>query len=151
MPAKKTMTNQQLKLVKQSWVLLREVNPALLGDVFYGRLFSTYPTLRAMFKGPMDSQYQKFVDMLSIIVARLDRPDTVAGQLSQLAQSHEGYGVKPEHYEPVGEALLWTLERGLGNDWNDQVRQAWIVCYESLTQAMLDPSAGATGAELPTQ
>ncbi|GAB3225107.1 globin domain-containing protein [Spirosoma arcticum] len=131
------MTNQQLTLVKQSWKLLRDVDPAILGDVFYGRLFITYPTLRSMFRGSMESQYQKFVDMLSIIVARLDRPDAVAQEIGQLAKSHEGYGVKPEHYEPVKEALLWTLERGLGNDWNDEVKRAWDVCYDSITLAML--------------
>lgn len=85
----------------------------------------------------MDSQYQKFVDMLSIIVARLDRPDTLIQEISQLARSHEGYGVKPEHYIAVREALLWTLERGLGNDWNEDVQQAWVACYDSLTQSML--------------
>ena len=132
------MTTQQLTLVKQTWKLLRQVDPALLGDVFYGRLFIKSPAFRSMFKESMESQYQKFVDMLSIIVARLDRPDAVAQEIGQLARSHEGYGVKPEHYGPVKEALLWTLEQGLGNDWNDAVRQAWEVCYDSITQAMLE-------------
>lgn len=131
------MTNQQLLLVKQSWKLLREIDPAVLGDVFYGRLFIKYPSLRPMFKGSMESQYQKFVDMLSTIVARLDRPDTVAQEIGQLARSHEGYGVKPEHYTAVGEALLWTLERGLGTDWNDDVRRAWEACYDAITRSML--------------
>lgn len=132
------MTNQQLLLVKQSWKLLREVDPAVLGDVFYGRLFIKYPSLRLMFKESMESQYQKFVDMLSIIVARLDRPDTIAKEVGQLARSHEGYGVKPEHYAAVKEALLWTLERGLGNDWNADVRRAWEVCYDAITRSMLE-------------
>jgi len=131
------MTTHQLTLVKQSWTLLREVDPAVLGDVFYGRLFFNYPSLRPMFTGPMDRQYQKFIDMLSILVARLDRPQVVEQEISQLGQSHRHYGVKAEHYEPVKEALLWTLERGLGNDWNDDIRQGWIACYDRLTQAML--------------
>jgi len=131
------MTNQQLQLVKQTWKLLREVDPAVLGDVFYGRLFFKHPALRPMFKGPMESQYQKFVDMLSIIVARLDRPDAVAQEISGLARSHEGYGVQPHHYENVKDALLWTLERGLGTDWNADVQQAWTACYDALTYAML--------------
>lgn len=131
------MTNYQLQLVKHTWKLLREVDPAILGDVFYERLFSQHPALRSMFKGSMTSQYQKFVDMLSMIVARIDRPDSIAAEISQLAQSHERYGVKPAHYIAVREALLWTLERGLGNDWNDEVERAWVACYDVLTQAML--------------
>jgi hemoglobin-like flavoprotein len=132
------MTHYQQKLVKQSWKLLREINPALLGDVFYGRLFLHYPHLRAMFTGPMDRQYQKFVDMLSFIVARLDRPDTMADEIRELTRSHAGYGVKLQHYAPVKESLLWTLERGLGHDWNEQTRQAWETCYDLLTQAMTE-------------
>lgn len=132
------MTHSQLLLVKQSWKLLREIDPALLGDVFYGRLFMDYPALRLMFTGSMERQYQKFVDMLSIIVARLDRPDTIAQEIRDLARSHNEYGVKPEHYAPVKKALLWTLEKGLGNDWNDEVQQAWEACYDSLTRAMLE-------------
>ena len=130
------MTNQQLQLVKQSWKLLREVDPAILGDVFYSRLFSQQPALRSMFKGSMERQYQKFIDMLSMIVARLDQPDKATLEINQLSQSHAGYGVKAEHYTAVREALLWTLEHGLENDWNDAVKQAWIDCYDVLTQSM---------------
>ncbi len=133
------MTNQQIVLVKQTWSLLREVEPTLLGDVFYGRLFSQSPALRSMFRGPMESQYQKFVDMLSMIVARFDRPDTIALEINQLARTHAEYGVKPEQYAAVREALLWTLEQGLGNDWNDTVQQAWVACYDSLAQSMMHP------------
>ncbi|GAB4029413.1 globin domain-containing protein [Spirosoma jeollabukense] len=132
------MTNQQLQLVQQTWKLLREVDPTVLGDVFYGQLFRTYPALRPMFTGSMDRQYKKFIDMLSIIVARLDRPTIVAQDISQLGRTHTGYGVKPEHYVAVKEALLWTLERGLGNDWNGAVQQAWVACYDELTQFMLE-------------
>ncbi|QMW07024.1 hemoglobin [Spirosoma foliorum] len=132
------MTNQQLQLVKQTWKLLREIDPSVLGGVFYGRLFFKYPALRPMFNRSMESQYQKFVDMLSIIVARLDRPDTVAQEIGMLARSHAGYGVQPTHYEDVKEALLWTLERGLGLDWNTDVQQAWIGCYDAITQLMLE-------------
>jgi hemoglobin-like flavoprotein len=130
------MTNQQLQLVKRSWKLLREVDPAILGDVFYSRLFSQHPGLRSLFKGSMEQQYQKFIDMLSVIVARLDQPDKATQEINQLSRSHAGYGVKAEHYIAVREALLWTLEHGLENDWNDVVKQAWIECYDDLTQSM---------------
>ena len=60
------MTAQQFELVKKTWKLLRGVDPALLGAVFYGQLFIRFPMLRALFKTDMDSQYQKFVDMLTL-------------------------------------------------------------------------------------
>jgi hemoglobin-like flavoprotein len=132
------MTAQQIQLVKQTWKLLRDIDPVLLGDVFYRRLFFQYPRFRSLFKGPMEAQYQKFMDTLTLIVARIDRPDTVMPDIDQLAERHEGYGVKPEHYAPVGEALIWTLKTGLGNYWNPDVEAAWLAAYTMLTQAMLE-------------
>jgi hemoglobin-like flavoprotein len=133
-----SMTTQQLQLVKQTWKLLRDVDPAILGDVFYRRLFMEYPELRALFKEPMETQYQKFVDTLSIIVARIDRPETVMTEINQMAERHIGYGVRPEHYAPVGEVLIWMLKTGLGTDWNTEVEAAWLACYQALTQIMLE-------------
>lgn len=132
------MTDQQIHLVKKTWRLLRDVDPHLLGDVFYKRLFLKYPSVRSLFGGPMNAQHEKFVAMLSFIVARIDRPDALMGEVAEMARRHERYGVKPAYYPPVGEALLWTLEQGLGNEWSEDVRQAWEACYEILTQAMLE-------------
>ena len=41
-----------------------------------------------------------------------------------LGKRHVPYGVLPAHYDVVGQALLATLEGGLGAEWNDQVRRA---------------------------
>lgn len=134
------MTPNQFELVKKTWRLLRDIDPALLGAVFYGQLFLHFPMLRPMFKTDMDMQYRKFVDMLSLIVSRIDRP-AVTEEIIQLAHRHKGYGVKPQHYEAVGQALLWTLEQGLGRDWNNDVRSAWEACYMDISRVMI---AGST-------
>jgi len=132
------MTEQQINTVKQSWRLLRDIDPQLLGDVFYRRLFLKYPSVKPLFKGPMDVQNQKLVDMLSFIVAFIDQPDTFAPEVVSMANRHKEYGTKPAHYLAVGEVLLWTLEKGLGKQWNDEVKEAWTACYTTLTQAMLE-------------
>ena len=54
-----------------------------------------------------------------------------------MALRHEGYGVKPQHYRLAGNALLWTLKRGLGNDWNDDLEEAWMAAYTTLAEAMI--------------
>lgn len=135
------MTGEQIQLVKKTWRLLREVDPVLLGDVFYGRLFMEYPMLRALFKSPMEEQYKKLIDTISVVVARLEHLDELTPAIQELAQRHVNYGVKPEHYEVVGAALLWTLEKGLGRDWNPAVAKAWTICYQTLAATML---AGAS-------
>ena len=135
------MTGEQIRLVKKTWRLLRDVDPVLLGDVFYGRLFMEYPMLRSLFKSPMEEQYKKLIDTISIVVARLESLDELTPAIQELAQRHVNYGVKPEHYDVVGAALLWTLEKGLGRDWTPAVAQAWTICYQALSATML---AGAS-------
>jgi hemoglobin-like flavoprotein len=52
--------------------------------------------------------------------------------------------VKPEHYPVIGEALLWSLARGLGPQWTDEVEQAWRKLYGVISQRMI-----AIGASPP--
>ncbi len=132
------MTDQQIYIVKKTWRLLRDVDPHLLGDVFYKRLFLKFPSIQPLFKGPIIAQYEKFVAMLNFIVARIDHPEATMSEVASMAKRHEDYGVKPIYYGLVGDALLWTLEQGLGKEWDEEVRQAWQVCYNTLTQTILE-------------
>lgn len=123
------MNANQILLIKKSWRLLRQVAPELVGDTFYSKLFYDHPELRRMFPKEMDEQYKKLIDMLSSMVARLDDLESLQQELTELARRHLGYGVLPKHYAMVGEALLWTLERGLGSDWDEATAEAWATCY----------------------
>lgn len=89
-----------------------------------------------MFKGPMDAQHKKLIDMLSFIVAFIDQPDKLLPEVVEMVKRHEGYGAKPAHYEAVGEVLLWTLEKGLGKQWNNTVADAWAACYHEIMQVV---------------
>jgi hemoglobin-like flavoprotein len=130
------MTEKQIALVKSSWKLYRSIDPVIVGDVFYSKLFADTPYLKSMFNIPKDEQSKKLVDMLSLVVGRLDRLDELTEDIRQLALRHKGYGVKISHYDQVGVALLWTLKQGLGNDWNEEVGEAWRLCYQKLSGAM---------------
>jgi hemoglobin-like flavoprotein len=56
---------------------------------------------------------------------------------SALAKRHVGYGVRPEHYAVVGEALLWTLARGLDGQWTPEIAAAWTAAYGTLSGYMI--------------
>lgn len=71
-----------------------------------------------------------------MIVARLDQQGSFDKELRALGERHTRYGVKPHHYETVGHALLWTIQQGLGKDWNDEVQDAWTTCYSTIADAM---------------
>jgi hemoglobin-like flavoprotein len=131
------LTTGQIKLVKQSWMSLRDVEPTLLGDVFYGRLFLQHPSLRTLFGPSLLDQYNKLVDTLNYSVARVDEPDALLVALRELGKRHEQYGIKPEHYAAVGSALLWTLQSALGSGWTVDVATAWAAFYQFLADGML--------------
>lgn len=130
------MTTEQILLVKKTWKVFRGIRPETVGDLFYSKLFADNPSLRKMFPANMQQQYQKLIDMLNAIVIRLDKLDELTEEIAAMAQRHVGYGVRPAHYKLVGSALLWTLQKGLGEDWNDEVKDAWIKCYTTLSDTM---------------
>jgi hemoglobin-like flavoprotein len=138
------MTEKQVQIIKHSWKLFRSIDPQLIGEVFYGKLFQLMPSLKPMFSIPMTEQYIKIIETLNLIVARLDKLEEINSEITQLAVRHVQYGVKPAHYALVGRALLWTLEQGLGNDWTPEVAEAWARCYEKLSNTMILAAYGTS-------
>jgi nitric oxide dioxygenase len=55
-----------------------------------------------------------------------------------LGARHAGYGVTAEHFAPVGAALIWALEQGLGAAFTPDVKAAWIEVYGVLSRTMID-------------
>ena len=134
------MTTEQIRLVKQSWRSLRGIEPALIAELFYTKLFALQPSLRKLFPADMQTQYGKLMDMLTSLVIGLEDVQALKGSLQDMGKRHEGYGTKPGHYALVGTALLWTLEKSMGADWTPAVKEAWAACYNLIVTAMLDRS-----------
>ncbi|HWX35155.1 MAG TPA: globin domain-containing protein [Steroidobacteraceae bacterium] len=65
---------------------------------------------------------------------------------SALAKRRVIYGAKPEHYPVVGSALLWTLEKGLGDGWTPEVADAWTAAYGTLSRFMISEAYGRAQA-----
>lgn len=137
------MTEADIRLVKSSWRKLMHLDPEILGDLFYTKLFTEYPSLRKLFPKDMREQNKKLIDMLTSLVGSMEGTGGNLAELHKMGKRHEQYGVKPGQYEMVGSTLLWTLAQGLGDDWNEALRDAWIECYKFLTENML--SSGHSG------
>jgi nitric oxide dioxygenase len=135
------MTDVKIALVKNSWKTLRSIDPVIVGDAFYSKLFTDTPALRKMFPPNMQEQYKKLVDMLSTVVARLERLEELTEEIEAMAIRHVHYGVRPAHYRLIGKALLWTLQQGLGRDFTSDVEAAWLECYTVLSDTMINASA----------
>ncbi|MDP1749170.1 MAG: globin family protein [Reyranella sp.] len=131
------MTPHQIKLVQTSFAQVAPI-AATAADLFYGRLFEIAPEVRAMFPDDLSGQKKKLMAMLGTVVAGLSHVDTLLPAVRALGRRHAGYGVSAEQYAPVGAALLWTLEKGLGTAFTTEVEEAWSSAYTMLAGAMID-------------
>ena len=131
------LTSHEIELIKKSWSLFLTIDPTIVGNVFYSKLFFERPDLKKLFPEEMEAQYKKILSMLSMIVMRLDRPDEISEEIKELGKRHKGYGVRPGHYKPVGDAFIWTLQTGMGTDWTEELKSAWNKCFLSLSVDMI--------------
>jgi hemoglobin-like flavoprotein len=139
------MTPEQIALVQQSFAKVLP-NSEQAAKLFYDRLFEIAPELKAMFHTDMDDQGRKLMATLAVVVAGLSRLDNVLPTAKDLAKRHVNFGVTPSHYAPVGAALLWTLERGLGPAWTPELASAWTAAYTTLSGFMIEQAYGRGAA-----
>jgi nitric oxide dioxygenase len=130
------MTPDQIGLVQGSWAQVKPIADQA-ASLFYGRLFEIAPEVKPLFKGDMAKQGKLLMTMIDTAVAGLSRLDLIIGAVSDLGRRHSGYGVREEHYAIVGEALLWTLDKGLGPAFTPDVRNAWASAYGTLSATMI--------------
>lgn len=139
------MTPEQVTLVQESFAKVVPIADQA-AVIFYDRLFEVAPQVRPMFKGDMAEQRRKLMAMLSTVVAGLSRLETILPAASALATRHVTYGAQAAHYPVVGSALLWTLEKGLGEAWTPDVADAWTEAYGTLSGFMIGEAYGRQAA-----
>jgi nitric oxide dioxygenase len=131
------MTPRDIRLVRASFDAVKHLGP-VAAALFYGRLFETSPELQPLFKGDLVEQGHKLMATLSIVVNGLNDIESVLPAAEALARRHVGYGVQPEHYAPVGEALVWTLQKVLGSSWTADLANAWEKAYGLVSASMIE-------------
>ena len=129
------LTSDQIQLVQKSFSNVKPITDETAA-MFYNRLFQIAPHVKPLFKGEMKNQGKKLMDTLTIVIFGLNRIDTLLPTVHNLAKKHVSYGVRPEHYDLVGQALLWTLQQKLGAIWTDEVASAWEAAYIVIATSM---------------
>ena len=135
------MTPTDIGLVQSSFAKVAPLADEA-GTIFYQRFFEIAPEVKPLFRGDMDEQGRMFMSMLTVAVNGLGAFDSLAPALRDLAVRHAGLGVKAEHYAPLGAALIWVMEQNLGEDFTEEVRNAWISVYGALSQVMIEAAYG---------
>jgi hemoglobin-like flavoprotein len=131
------MTPEQAHIVQSTWRAVLPVGDTF-AELFYGRLFAVDPELRKLFKDDLIEQGRNLTAMLSVAAANLDRPERITVALRNLGKRHVAYGVKPEHFRTVEDALLFALEHALIDVFTPEVKAAWQAAYALLSETMLE-------------
>jgi hemoglobin-like flavoprotein len=129
------MTPNEIALVQRTWQQVLPISDKA-AELFYGRLFHLEPSYRRLFKSDSKEQGRKLMQMISVAVNGLPKLDTIVPAVEELGRRHLDYGVEEEMYDTVGEALLWTLSEGLGEDFTPEVEEAWTATYTTLAEVM---------------
>jgi len=136
------LTEDQKNLVRESFSRAERMAD-VVGLIFYKRLFELDPTLRPLFQKNIQEQSKKLMDTLKMVVEGLDYSEELVASIRALGRRHVQYGVKAQHYDTVGEALVWALEKGLGAEFPPQARDAWLTVYTWLATTMKEAAAEA--------
>lgn len=129
------MTPRQVQLVQQSLTRLEPI-AGQAAELFYARLFEIDPSLRGLFTGDLKRQGMMLMRMIGSAVRGLSNVDSILPVLRDLGRRHTTYGVEKAHYAIVGQALLWTLERGFGKDFTPELGEAWLAAYAAVASMM---------------
>ena len=130
------MTPEQKRLIKETWSKVVPIADTA-AELFYNRLFEIDPSTRPLFRVTnMAEQRKKLVWTLSAALQSLDNLEALIPVIETMGRRHRGYGVVDAHYASVGAALLWTLEKGLGQAWTPQAAAAWTQLYGVLSSTM---------------
>ena len=135
------MTPRQIDLIRTSWSAVEPISDAA-ARLFYGRLFESDPAIKRLFaKTDMQAQRGILMQTLALLVSSLDDFERVVPVLEALGRVHAGYGVRQRHYDTVEAALLWALDRGLGEAFDDETADAWATAYSAVASVMIEAAA----------
>jgi hemoglobin-like flavoprotein len=146
----KIMSPHQARIVQSTWPKILP-NKDAAAQLFYARLFELDPSLKPMFLGDIRQQGRKLMLVLDSVVNGLADIGTIAAAVRDLGMRHVGYGVREHHYDTVGAALLWAIERGLGAAFTAEVHDAWAAAYRMLAAIMRGAAADVVAGRLSAE
>jgi len=127
----------EAQVIRDTFEAVHEM-PEAIAMLFYGRLFDLDPSLRPLFKTDMHTQSKKLMDTLAAVVDSLGHLDRMRPVLRELGRKHAAeYGVRPEHYQTVLDALLWALGQALQPNFYPETKEAWRAVLQVIAREML--------------
>lgn len=140
------LTTEQVTLVQTSWAKCVPIAD-VAADLFYTKLFELDPELRPLFPADLADQKKKLMNMITAAVDGLTDLSALVPVVQDLGRRHAVYyKVTAPMFDTVGAALLDTLEKGLGESWDAEHKEAWTLVYGVLSKTMIDAGEEAVAA-----
>ncbi len=136
------LSANQIRLIQESWQRVLPIKDRA-AKLFYARLFELDPSVKKLFKGKLDYQGDKLMATLNVVVNSIDNLGEVEAMLQAMGKRHIIYSVEAAHFETVGAALLWALEQGLGDNFTEEVKEAWVIAYGLIADTMKQAAYGS--------
>ncbi len=108
-----------------------------LSRLFYDRLFELDWSLRSMFPEDLVGQRQKLIDELIAIVDCIGRIHELVARTTDLGSRHAEYGVEPQHYDLVLDALLYAMTTCAPEAMTPDAIAAWRRAYHLIAETMM--------------
>ena len=121
-------------------------DPTAAGLLFYEHLFRIDPGTKDLFVASVDEMAPRIMNTLGLLVAHIQSGDGLDDILGDLALRHVAYGVKPEHYQSVGQALLETISERLAPEMDSELEDIWRKTYRDVSNRMIE--LGYSGLEI---
>jgi hemoglobin-like flavoprotein len=138
------MTPKQIKTVHESFQKLIPI-VSEVGEAFYAKLFEIAPETRELFSHAFGNRGNK-AQVISEVVNRhlrsmLTRSVTntrvaISPAMRELGRRHVQYNITPVHFAKMKEALIWTLEQKLGDDFPPEVNEVWSSAFDNVALMM---------------
>lgn len=148
------LTEEDYELVSRTWLMiLNDSAPEFISlrlsrsfpfetcanfftHTFYARLFDIHPSARSLF-ADVEDQGKALIGIITFSLNALKSPNTLDEKLVQLTLKNSVEGVKAVEYGIAGEVLFWTLERVLGDHYNNLIEAAWLKTFCRLLRVMV--------------
>lgn len=139
------MKQEQITLVQETWAkIIPELDQA--SNDFMEKLLEIKPDLIKLFRTDTRELGMLMMAMINRAINALDDFDEFLPEIQKLGGRHIAYGVTDEDFDNVATALLWTLEKYLGEAYTKDVEQAWTIAYNQIAQVMMEASVRARTA-----
>lgn len=136
------MTPEQVDLIKKSFDAMWSMRGEI-AELCYSRLFELAPDTKDLFRSDMERQRVKLMDQIAAMVGSIDHPSMFKSIVTHSGRQHARFGVRPTHYDAMGEALMWSLERKFGASFTPELRASWRALYDMVQGEMLRAGAKA--------